>query len=112
MHLRVSRRNLLKTVGGVALLSPSVRGAGPSLLRQEGPETPKICLSINGPIAAGRFDETGMRRVKQLGVDHVLMGGPSIPWKESQIRALMDGLKAGGLTLGNLMIDGFRNTIY
>jgi hypothetical protein len=49
-----------------------------------------------------------MRRVKQLGVDHVAMGGPPIPWEESAIRTRMERLKAGGLTLGNLMIGGFR----
>ena len=112
MSSRISRRNILKTVGAAALLSPSARGASPPELRQEGPETPKICLEINGQLAAGHFDETGMRRVKQLGVNHVAMGGPKIPWEESQIRALVDRLKSGGLTLGNLMISGFTNTIY
>src|SRR2546426_7480906 len=53
-----------------------------------------------------------MRRVKQLGVDHVLMGGPPIPWKESQIQSIMDRLKYGGLTLSNMMISGFPNAIY
>ena len=96
MNSRVSRRNVLKTVGAAALLSPSPRGAGLPLFRQEGPETPKICLEINGKLAAGYLNETGMRRVKQLGVDHVAMGGPEIPWEESQIRALVDQLKSGG----------------
>ncbi|PYV08310.1 MAG: hypothetical protein DMG23_13865 [Acidobacteria bacterium] len=53
-----------------------------------------------------------MRRVKQLGVDHVLMGGPPIPWKESLIQSIMDRLKFGGLTLGNMMISGFPNAIF
>jgi len=47
-----------------------------------------------------------------LGVDHVLMGGPPIPWKEGQIQSIMDRLKYGGLTLGNMMISGFPNAIY
>jgi mannonate dehydratase len=112
MNCRVSRRNLLKTVGAAALLSPSPRGAGLPLLRQEGLETPKICLDINGQLAAGHLDEAGMRRVKQLGVNHVAMLGPEIPWQESQVRALVDRLKSGGLTLGNMMIVGFTNTLY
>ena len=112
MNYRVSRRNILKTVGAAALLSPSPRGAGLPVLHQEGPETPKICLEISGKLAAGHLDETGMRRVKQLGVDHVAMVGPVIPWEESQIRALVDRLKSGGLTLGNLMVSGFTNTLY
>jgi mannonate dehydratase len=53
-----------------------------------------------------------MRRVKQLGVDHVLMGGPPIPWQEADLRARMERFKAGGLSLGNLMIAGFPNAIY
>ena len=53
-----------------------------------------------------------MRRIKQLGINDVLMGGPRIPWDENRIRSIMDMLKAGGLTLGNMMIGGFPNTIY
>jgi len=112
MNTRISRRKILKTVGATVLLSPSPRGTGLPVLHQEGPETPKICLELNGKVAAGNLDETGMRRVKQLGVNHVAMGGPEIPWEESQIRALVDRLKSGGLTLGNLMIGGFTNTLY
>jgi len=40
------------------------------------------------------------------------MGGPPIPWEESQIRSIMERLKSGGLTLGNMMIAGFPNAIY
>jgi len=94
--------------------------------RLEGADTPKLALelSIAGPmatspgmrpmgnIAAGHFDEASMRRVKQLGVNHILMGGPPIPWQEQDIRARMDKLKAAGLSLGNLMIGGFPKTIY
>jgi mannonate dehydratase len=53
-----------------------------------------------------------MRRVRQLGLNDVLTGGPPIPWQEDDLRALMDRLKSGGLTLGNLMIAGFRKTLY
>jgi mannonate dehydratase len=112
MNSPVSRRNILKTVGAAALLGSSPHGAGLPTLHLEGPETPKICLEISGQVAAGQFNESGMRRVKQLGVDHVAMGGPEIPWEEGQIRALVDRLKSGGLTLGNLMIGGFTETLY
>jgi mannonate dehydratase len=94
--------------------------------RLEGSDTPKLALELTesgpvatspgmrpmGNVAAGGLDEASMRRVKQLGVTHVLMGGPPIPWKETDLRARVDKLKAGGLTLGNLMIGGFPNTIY
>ena len=55
MNSRVSRRNILKTVGAAALLSPTPRGAGLPVLRQEGPETPKICLEINGAARSRPF---------------------------------------------------------
>ena len=53
-----------------------------------------------------------MRRVKQIGVDYVLTGGPRIPWTEADIRARIDQFKAGGLTLYNLMISGFNDVIW
>jgi mannonate dehydratase len=52
------------------------------------------------------------RRIKQLGVDWVLSGGGPIPWDEIRLKEQMDGLKASGLNLGNLMIQGFHNAIY
>jgi mannonate dehydratase len=94
--------------------------------RLEAADTPKLALELSnagpmptspgmrpmGNIAAGTFDEAGMRRVKQLGVNHVLMSGPPIPWQEPEIRARMDKLKSAGLALGNMMIGGFPQTIY
>jgi mannonate dehydratase len=56
--------------------------------------------------------ETGMRRIKQLGVNYVLGGGPKIPWQEDELRALIERYKAQGLTVYNLMISGFPNVIY
>jgi mannonate dehydratase len=53
-----------------------------------------------------------MRRLKQIGVDYVLMGGPRIPWQEDEIRATLEHFKKGGLTVCNMMIGGFPNTIY
>jgi mannonate dehydratase len=75
--------------------------------RFEGKDTPKIALSIG--------DGSGVdspRRIKQLGVDWVLSGGPPIPWDETRLQEQVDRAKAAGLTLGNLMIQGFPNAIY
>jgi hypothetical protein len=36
----------------------------------------------------------------------------AIPWREDDVRSLMARLKEGGLTLGNMMISGFPNTLY
>ena len=50
--------------------------------------------------------------VKQLGVDHVLFGGPKIPWNEQELREFMDRFEANGLKVINMMIGGFPNAIY
>jgi mannonate dehydratase len=120
MNADLSRRTMLKSGSAAAVLMPLGRSAavrGPRGhdpgLRGEGPDTPKICLEMGaGALAAGGLEDAGMRRVKQLGVDHVVTGGPPVPWEEAQIRSVMDRLKAGGLALGNMMIAGFPNAIY
>jgi mannonate dehydratase len=76
----------------------------------EGPGTPKISLGID--LSPAHTEPATLRRVRQIGVNHVLGGGPRLPWQEDQIRSLMDTLKAAGLTLGNLMIGGFTQTLY
>jgi mannonate dehydratase len=83
--------------------------------RREVSEAPNIALELSGTgpfFATGGVDGSGMRRLQQLGVTHCLMGGPAIPWQESDLRALTGQLKAGGITLGNLMISGFPNALY
>jgi mannonate dehydratase len=106
-HAAISRRSIL---GGVAASALIPQASGETGAPSAGP---KICLEIgNGALCAGTFGEAGMRRVRQLGVDYVLMGGPRIPWQEDEIRSRIDRLKAGGLTLFNMMISGFPNTLY
>jgi mannonate dehydratase len=108
-----SRRDILQGVGAAALTASVAGAAQSSGQRSEARDTPKICLEAGaGSLAAGTFDAAGMRKVKQLGVDHVLMGGPQIPWEESRLRSVMEQIKAAGLTLGNMMIGGFPNAIY
>ena len=113
-----SRRAVLRAMGTAGLAS-SVKSADFSLSEArevadggwcpEGPETPKICLDIS----ANHLGEATLRRVKQIGVNYVACGGsPPIPWEESRLRSIMDTLKSAGLTLGNMMIDGFPNTLY
>ncbi|MBV9267719.1 MAG: mannonate dehydratase [Acidobacteriaceae bacterium] len=75
---------------------------------QEAPDTPKVCA----PIRLNELDDRAIRRVKQIGINYVLSGGPPIPWDETHLRASVDKLRAGGLKLGNLMIAGFPNTLY
>ena len=113
-----SRRKLMQTITATAVFPSLTFRDGTATLkdsemRSEDSDTPKICLEMGvGRLAAGGLSGAGMRRVKQLGVDHVLTGGPPIPWQESDIRSMMDTLRTGGLSLGNLMIAGFPNTLY
>lgn len=110
MRSRISRRRLLQIGGAAAFAAsrPAPRDQPPQFSRMpaEGRDTPKICLGFWGPV-----DEAGMRRVKQIGVDYVLTGGPRIPWDEADIRARIDRFKSGGLTLCNMMISGFDDVI-
>src|SRR3954463_13967475 len=71
------------------------------------PNTPKICLGVSMDA-----EEKTMHQVKQIGVDHVLMGGPKIPWTEQGLRTIMDRFKANGLTVINMMIGGHPKSIY
>jgi hypothetical protein len=91
----LSRRNLMQAAGATVFAPAVMSGAAAAQWPiVEGPETPKICMG------AGGTDEAAIRRVKQLGVNHVVGGevGP-IPWREADIRARIERYKAGGLTL-------------
>jgi mannonate dehydratase len=104
---------MLQTAGAAAFTPSAAPAADIPGPRLEGPGTPKICLEAGaGGLSAGGYDEAGMRRIKQLGVNYVLTGGPHIPWTESDLRERMAKFKAGGITLYNMMIGGFPKTIY
>lgn len=77
---------------------------------QEGPDTPRIAAPIDA--RPGTDLRPQIRRVKQLGVTHVLGGGPRMPWTAEELQPMVDQLRAHGMVLGNLMIDGFPNTVY
>ena len=87
MQIPVSRRKVLQAVSAAALAAPSATTTssipGP---RAEAADTPKICLEAGGnPLSAGSPDPAGMRRVKQLGVDHVLTVGPRMRSEERRV---------------------------
>src|SRR5262249_62292426 len=103
-----SRREMMKAAGAAALSPAALTLAQEvSWPPAQGPNTPKICLGVRPDI-----DEAGMRRIKQIGVDYVLTGGPPIPWTEDAVRERINRYQAGGLTLCNMMISGFPNTLY
>lgn len=115
-----SRRKMLHVLGRTAL-SASV---GPTAVSEmlgitqgtaSASGVPRIALDISRSRAsslAASVDESAIRRLTQLGVNDVLTGGPPIPWQENDLRAFVEKLKTGGLTLGNVMIAGFPKTLY
>src|SRR5690349_7178774 len=109
--MALSRRLFLHTAGAAALESTMRPAAGAAEETQGATDAtaglPKICLGFYGEV-----NEASMRRVKQIGVDYVLTGGPPIPWTEADVRARIDRFKAGGLTLCNMMIGGFDDVIW
>ena len=112
MDASLSRRSLLQILGAAGFWSSaSSRSSDAAELKfsrmpSEGKDTPKICLGYPAT------DDAGLRRLKQIGVDNVLMGGPRIPWEEADIRGRIERFKAGGLTICNLMISGFNDVIW
>ncbi len=130
MNGKLSRRTILKSAGAAALAMPAAYGAStlslpatpaataPGRPQVEGKDTPKICLdaALSGSPgnAAGSTDEAAAaaRRIRQLGVDHVISSGGRIPWEESRLKNMMDHFKSNGLVVANLMIAGFPNAIY
>ena len=112
-----SRRAVLKIAGTAALAVPAAAldGRAPGETTQERPRAvaPNICLEA-GPAMGESADEAAAaaRRIRQLGVEHVIGGGGRIPWEEARLAQIMTRLKANGLTLANLMIAGFPNAIY
>ena len=97
-----SRRNLLLQMGAAALtpaivpLAIAQQGEKPWWLGdgmpQESAGTPKIACAID--LHNGVTDEA-IRSVVQIGVCHVLSGGPPIPWSAAQLQPTFDKLKSG-----------------
>ena len=106
MSSSISRRNLLQLAGLAPLAASAVQAADwpPEL----GEEHPKICVG-SGPGA----DAAAMIEWKQVGVNHVLMGGPrERPWKVAALREVMDRYEAHGIHIINLMIGGLEDMVW
>jgi mannonate dehydratase len=107
---------MLKTAALAVPLSRTTRVSADAAADQPrggGAGTPKICLEAGAAIG-GTADEarSAARRIRQLGVTHVISGGGRIPWDEARLKETMASLESNGLTLANLMIAGFPNAIY
>jgi mannonate dehydratase len=107
----------MQTAGAAAVTAPVASSATMPEPRFEGRDTPKICLEAGaagfGPGGSPTGgEEAAARRIKQLGVDHVIAGGGPIPWEETRLRDTIGRYKSYGLAVGNMMISGFNNAIY
>ncbi|MGC8642882.1 MAG: mannonate dehydratase [Isosphaeraceae bacterium] len=114
MNTRFSRRTLIQTAGAAALPLPAMAAVKVPGRRHDDSEIPKICLELGrSGLAAGTLDDAGARRVKQLGVNHVIAGSPGrIPWQEDRLKAQIERLEGFGLKVGNIMISGFPKAIH
>ena len=109
MQTSLSRRGLVRVLSASTLAtSAGFAKAVPSEWPlTETAASPKICLGVS------KLESSALRKVKQLGVDHVLMGGPrDLPWLENDLRSMIDAARQSGVTLANLMISGFPNSLY
>lgn len=109
MNASFTRRRMIHSAGAsaAALLPglPAPGKAAPVTWPVTG--TPRICLG-----APATLTEAGARRLKQIGVDYVLMGGPPMPWTEDALKQRLDRFKAMGITICNMMIGGFNDVIW
>lgn len=106
MNGSLTRRRMIEAAGISAAAALPVPAA-PAPVTWPVKGTPKICLG-----AQPTLDEAGARRLKQVGVDYVLMGGPRMPWTEESLKERLDRFKAMGITICNMMIGGFNDVIW
>ena len=111
MNNTLSRRELMHSAGAAALASSFLETHASAAATTER-DLPKICLGAGDGSGGAAGEEAAARRLRQIGVTHVISGLGRIPWEESQLRQTMDRFRANGLTLGNLMIGGFNDAIY
>jgi mannonate dehydratase len=129
--MKFSRRTAMEILGAVALTpaadEPLAAAQVPAAPR-EGKDTPKIALSMSdggGSGVGGRGGAdggaaanippdplAGPRRIKQLGVDHVLGGLAGSPWTEPSLNAIMERFQAVDIAVGNLMINLSSDILY
>src|SRR5262245_19317202 len=113
--MKFTRRTAMEVMGAGAILPLAAAPADAAQVPpppKESASTPKISLQMGDAgfgAAGGRGQNVdpaiAPRRIKQLGVDHVLSGGPQIPWTEESLNNTMARWKAAGISVSNLMIN-------
>jgi mannonate dehydratase len=125
--MKFSRRAAIEIIGAAGLMPAAgvpLAAAQVPAAPKEGKDTPKIALSMGdggGFGAGGRGGAeantppdplAGPRRIKQLGVDHVLGGSTGFPWTEAGLNATMERYRAVDIAVGNLMIGLTGDILY
>jgi len=114
--MKISRRAAILSAGAgtLAAMAPEqLTAAQIPPAPKESPGTPKLVVGMmdGGPLAGDRA--AAARRVKQIGVDHVLSGGPlMLPWTTESLAKVMEPWKAAGVSVSNLMINVSPDIIY
>jgi mannonate dehydratase len=127
--MKFSRRTAMEIIGAVALTPAAevpLAAAQVPAAPKESKDTPKIAVGMGDggglggggrggaatPGAPAPDPAAAPRRIKQLGVDNVLSGGPATPWTEESLNAVMERWKAVEITVGNLMINLSNDILY
>src|SRR5437764_2948692 len=119
--MKFSRRTAIEVLGAGALAPAAaipMSAAQVPAPPKEGKDTPKIAVGMGDGGGVGRGATSlersaAGRRVKQIGVDHVLSGGPgALPWTEQGLTTLMEPWKAAGVQVSNRMINVSLDIIY
>ncbi len=116
--MELSRRNAIKAASAAALASMSpeqLAAAQVPAPPKEGKNTPKIAVGMgDGGLRGPNGDRAAAaRRIKQLGVDHVLSGGPgALPWTAESLSTVMAPWKEAGIQVSNLMINLSPDILY
>ena len=120
--IQYSRRKAIRAVASAAALSPfaalPASGAQVPPAPKESSDTPKIALGMGdggriGRNATAQEWAAAAKRIKQLGVNNVLSGGPApLPWTADSLATYMEPWKAGGVRVSNLMIGLSPDILY
>ncbi len=111
--MKISRRQAIQAVSAGALASQVATAVQVPPAPKESAGTPKIAVGMTDGGAANSDRSAAAQRVKQLGVDHVLSGGPPLlPWTDEVLTTLMAPWKAAGVQVSNLMINLSPDIIY
>jgi mannonate dehydratase len=119
--MKENRRDFIKkSTSLAAALSVGAIGASASTLNNirqepaqnvawpiiEGTGTPKMTMNVglNDP-------EIKVKAIKQFGADYVHMAGPTLPWTEAGIKAIIDKYKGYGLTVINMRVNFSRDIV-